>query len=112
MVRANALEPWTPRAVGMAPPRTRRAGTATAKPRCRRTRDKMPKLPRDLSHDDLVWVRRREAWALEREGARHAIMSKADNEVSIPRHAKPKTGAIAAILRQAEISRERLERLR
>lgn len=54
----------------------------------------MPKLPRDLSHDE------------------HTILAKRHEQVAVPRHARLKTGTIAAILRQAGISRDRLERLR
>lgn len=71
----------------------------------------MAKPPRDLSHDELVRVLVRDGWHVAREG-KHTILAKRHEQVAVPRHARLKTGTIAAILRQAGISRDRLERLR
>jgi predicted RNA binding protein YcfA (HicA-like mRNA interferase family) len=71
----------------------------------------MAKLPRDLSHRDLVRLLVRDGWSMAREGGRHTILSKGDREVAVPRHDVLKTGTVAAILREAGISRTRLEEL-
>lgn len=66
----------------------------------------MPKLPRDVSHADLVRLLKRFGWSVAREGARHTILSRAGAHVSIPRHSLIKTGTLSKILKQAGISLE------
>lgn len=70
----------------------------------------MPKLPRDLSHDDLVRALRRDGWIVEREGG-HTILSKGDTTVAVARHARLKTGTVAAILRETSVTPDRLRTL-
>lgn len=61
-----------------------------------------PKLPRDVSHDDVVRFLRRRGWEYA-AGSRHTLMHKGDVQVTVPRHAKLKTGTLAAILKQAAV---------
>ncbi|GEM_PF-3697269 len=63
----------------------------------------MPKLPRGVSHDRLLRFLRHHGWSVVREGARHTVVGKDGTQVSVPRHARLRTGTVAAILRQAEI---------
>ncbi len=60
----------------------------------------MPKLARDVSHDRLVRFLRRHGWPIVREGAKHTIVERAGQQVSVPRHDQIKTGTVAGILKQ------------
>ena len=60
----------------------------------------MPKLPRDVSHDRMVRFLQRHGWEVVREGARHTVLGKAADHVTVPRHSSLKTGTVAAILAQ------------
>lgn len=66
----------------------------------------MPKVPRDVSHDALVRFLLRNGWKLAREGARHTVLAREGNHVSVPRHASLKTGTVRAILREAGVDPE------
>lgn len=63
----------------------------------------MSRLPRDLSHDRLVRWLRKEGCQVVRAGAKHTVMDGPNGTFTVPRHAKLKTGTVAAILRQAGV---------
>ncbi|MHB8603732.1 MAG: type II toxin-antitoxin system HicA family toxin [Thermoplasmatota archaeon] len=63
----------------------------------------MPKLPRDVSGERVIRFLRHRGWMIEREGARHTVLAKGAVHVAVPRHARLKTGTLAAILREARV---------
>lgn len=61
----------------------------------------MPKLLRDVSHARILRFLKSHGWRVERQGAKHTVVSRADDMIAIPRHDVLKTGTVAAILKQA-----------
>lgn len=70
----------------------------------------MPKIPRDCSHDRLVRFLRKRGWVAT-EGARHTVMSRSGDHLTVPRHTVLKTGTVAAILKQAGVTEQELQDL-
>lgn len=51
----------------------------------------------------MIRFLKKAGWTALREGGRHTVMAKGDDQVAVPRHSRLKTGTVAAILKQAGI---------
>jgi predicted RNA binding protein YcfA (HicA-like mRNA interferase family) len=74
----------------------------------------MPRLPR-LTSDELLTVLRRAGWEQIRQRGSHVVLHRpgGGRPLVVPSHGKAlKTGTLAAILREAGIDAEELERWR
>lgn len=69
-----------------------------------------PKLPRNLSGDQLIRVLEKKGWRVHRTKGSHYAMEhpRFVPTISVPRHKVMKTGTLNRILKTAEISREEL----
>jgi predicted RNA binding protein YcfA (HicA-like mRNA interferase family) len=65
----------------------------------------MPKLLRDVSHDRVVRFLLKRGWS-RIDGARHTLLVRGQDEVTVPRHTSIKTGTLAQILKAAGVTPE------
>ncbi|MHB8605109.1 MAG: type II toxin-antitoxin system HicA family toxin [Thermoplasmatota archaeon] len=65
----------------------------------------MPKLPRDVSHDRVVRFLAKRGWAAE-AGARHTLLHRGREQLTVPRHSLLTPGTLQSILKRARVPRD------
>lgn len=55
----------------------------------------------------MVRFLKKQGWTPMREGGRHTVLGKGDDQVAVPRHTRLKTGTVAAIMKEAGIADSR-----
>lgn len=63
----------------------------------------MPKVPRGVSHNQMVRFLKKRGWKI-RPGGKHTILAKDGEHVSVPRHDNLPTGTVKGILDAAGIA--------